>query len=388
MPTLGRGQILRPRYQTNNHKGGYVTFSFVRKEQQGYPKAFQDQQVLSTCFRDPKRIYNCGDRSDSSPLPPNAVTGHGEGQPDPKAAPFGECGTDEGNESAFADVEIPLNYKDGVYVLRMTWYGGLNWERKSFFGTYSSCAFVKIRGGAPFSNAPFTAPFKGNPAKDGRCNAAQGYNIPTACENGREPCAGRPEIWGKPLQYLNNGEAEISPFQTPEDDAAEQSAEAEDEVDASPEEDDVDTSTTSSEQGPRSTPPPTPSPPPYPSIISGLAIVDTRTLKATFVPPQQQRPGGMIQVRSEMYPDGFTLRADIKEKDQDRIRFVDFSEWGFGTRGATFRREQHAPYLMMGNHGIDYERWNVPVGAMREFTVTAVKDNGARDSRTYALEVI
>lgn len=375
MPTVALGQVMRVRCQKNNHRGGFARFAVVPLRRGREKKAFATLPVLSTCFYDNKRSYNCSSEKDATPLPANAVSGHGEGQ---EGAEFGACGTDTTETASYVDLFIPPQYATGIYFMQYQWWGGLTSSGLSFFGRYSSCAYFKIEGGAALSTRPYFAPFEGNPEKEGQCDAARGVTTPRGCNNGTEPCTGLTEAFERPAEYSDGKTpSPVSPASI----AGNPDEDVEDEPDVSSEEE--------AESPSNLAPAPVPQERKKAStrLISGLSVVDTRTLTATPVPLSWQSSAVVI-VDAKNYPTGWTLRVDPVTSVADRVSFVTFAFWGDVYRKESFTHETHAPVLAMGNKGIEYNKWNVPVGGFREFQVTMVDVDGARDSHTLSLVVI
>lgn len=87
------------------------------------------------------------------------------------------CGTDRTGVCFQRRVVVPNVFPDGVYVLGMTWYGGIR-DGVNGFQDFYSCSYVRIEGGGKVDEGKFYAPFvagtpypKGMGVRNGLCLA-------------------------------------------------------------------------------------------------------------------------------------------------------------------------------------------------------------------------
>lgn len=118
--TWRRGQRVVIVYHKNNHRGGIYRRSLVPVKKM-YDRTWHRRGAFEWgCWSQGE--FKCGRR------------------------PF--CGTDKYGRAYRTETTIPRIFPDGDYVFVQSWYGGMNWQNtRPKFPDYTSCAFVRIRGG-------------------------------------------------------------------------------------------------------------------------------------------------------------------------------------------------------------------------------------------------
>lgn len=114
--TWTRGEQRYVAWQKNNHAGkksahgatGFTRFALVPVDQMMSKDAHQRHAFWYTCWGAGET--NCPSRDDIT------------------------CGNDKNGKRYGTTITVPKNYKDGVYVLGYAWYGGGDYQEKSFFG--------------------------------------------------------------------------------------------------------------------------------------------------------------------------------------------------------------------------------------------------------------
>lgn len=202
--TYKRGEDVQISWAKNNHHGGFMAVGLTPFDQMMDKEAHKKFYLYYGCWEQ-KRV-RCRNNE--------------------------PCGTD--NEVFVRKIQIPTVIPDGVYVFSWVWFGGLQFMRDhGQFPDYHSCAFVRIRGGAPLdtkgSYQPFFQPGEtGKRAVNGRCHAAidapglcpvegcdgpkypREVTVPKAFKNSRQPAA---------LNYLDFA-GEEAPSASPSSSAA------------------------------------------------------------------------------------------------------------------------------------------------------------------------
>jgi len=123
--TWQRGQTVEVRWSKNNHRGGFVRWTIVRKEDMMNRQSHADLAFAYSCW-DSQQV---GCQNDF------------------------ECGTDQQKVAFKEFIRVPPIYPDGEYILGWAWFGG-----DGDLADYHSCANIRIQGG-PLENAytPVTA---------------------------------------------------------------------------------------------------------------------------------------------------------------------------------------------------------------------------------------
>jgi hypothetical protein len=270
----------------------------------------------------------------------------GAGQHDCPSRDETACGNDKSGKRYGTTVKVPTNYKDGVYVLGYSWYGGGDYQDQSFFGDYYSCSFIMIQGG-PYSEAASTVFEPGaNMPSDGCWSAA---DRPGVCPT--EPCLGKQislmRPYGAGSAVAGGGGSGVS---------AAGAGRSVNLVVAS-------------------------TPAPAPASDSG----GSSSLPADAA-PKGQDSGGAIEIavvnvgsselttvadKAEFKSSDFPRGVNVEAKVSGSVSYVEF-QW----EGKT-KRETTAPYLVGGNLGTKYGRWwGYPQG--RYFTLTVVAGVGGQ----------
>lgn len=154
------------RWLKNNHEGGFIRLSLVPTGKMYDAKAHTKFAFYQGCWE--QNRHKCGRQA---------------------------CGSDRAHVAFRRMVSVPDNIPDGVYVLAYMWYGGLAESRsKGRYGDYTSCSFVRIKGGGRVHNSYMPIFHAGNTGRfgsrpKGRCHTAA--TSPLDCARG---CEGRRNV--------------------------------------------------------------------------------------------------------------------------------------------------------------------------------------------------
>jgi hypothetical protein len=96
----------------------------------------------------------------------------------------------------------------------------------------------------------------------------------------------------------------------------------------------------------------------WPSLIGAVKVVDVVTQAVT---PVAIYEGARTTIDRSRYPNGFTV---VALGDSAKIEHVEFMYDGY------MRAEKGAPYVLSGNDGVAYTRWETSVGA-KQVTIAA-----------------
>lgn len=130
------------KWARNNHNGGFIRLAFIPESRMFDGEAFKRLTFFTGCWEQ----------------------GMGKCKGD-------ECGSDLSFNAFSRKITVPNIIPDGDYVLAYLWFGGADKSRKKAqFGDYSSCSFVRIRGGAKLRRKRRIYPFFGVGKTRGRRN--------------------------------------------------------------------------------------------------------------------------------------------------------------------------------------------------------------------------
>ena len=116
-----RGQKVTIEWHRNNHKGGFYRRSLVPVDKMFDTKAHERFAFEYGCWS--QGSFQCGKKP--------------------------ECGTDQHGGAFRNTMTVPSTLEDGDYVLAQVWYGGFDFRRDhGRFPEYTSCAYIRIKGGA------------------------------------------------------------------------------------------------------------------------------------------------------------------------------------------------------------------------------------------------
>lgn len=114
-----RGQSVPIRWLKNNHEGGFVRFSLIPVRWMFAPWAHRRYAFYYGCWE--QNRHRCRNRP---------------------------CGSDRDGVAFRRRITIPSVIPNGVYVFSYMWFGGLSESRRTGrYGCYTSCSYIRIRGG-------------------------------------------------------------------------------------------------------------------------------------------------------------------------------------------------------------------------------------------------
>lgn len=159
--TWKRGQTVPIRWLKNNHEGGFIRLSMVPVSKMLQKNAHTHFAFYHGCWE--QNVHPCGNR---------------------------DCGSDTKGVSFRRNIVIPDVIPNGVYVLAYMWYGGLSESRRNGrYGLFTSCSFVRIKGGNSVVNK-FQPVFR--PGSTGRYTTVpfgkcfSSSDDPSSCKRGCE----------------------------------------------------------------------------------------------------------------------------------------------------------------------------------------------------------
>lgn len=179
-----RGQKVTIRWYKNNHEGGFVRLSILPWRKKFSGKAHHKFAIYYGCWE--QGLHACGRKS---------------------------CGSDRRKRAFSRKIIVPRVIPNGVYIFSYMWYGGMSESRRTGrYGDYTSCSYVRIRGGRrtkyyrPFFRAGDTGRFATKPP--GKCHTSA--SRPRVCSRGcrrKKPTVGIPSFFrgGKKLKLLRPG---------------------------------------------------------------------------------------------------------------------------------------------------------------------------------------
>ena len=145
-----RGQTVTIEWHKNNHFGGFYRRSLVPVDKMFDPKEHERFAFEYGCWS--AGSFKWGKKP--------------------------ECGTDQHGRAYRNTMVVPSTLEDGDYVLAQVWYGGFDWRRDhGRFPEYTSCAYIRIKGGASIASSQ-PIKFEGGDeegAPAGKCYTTQTY---------------------------------------------------------------------------------------------------------------------------------------------------------------------------------------------------------------------
>lgn len=244
---------------------------------------------------------------------------------------FDVCGNDAEGLAWKTVVEVPRVYEDGVYVFGWSWYGGGDFRGLSFFGDYYACSFIRIQGGAsveeqfqPYFNGP-SCPSSvdrlgvcwSEPCRIGSLHIM----VPAPFSNGGSP----PPILRTDIATYGGGTSH-------EEQSVLQGARS---------------------NGRREIPPEIM---PEKEKKLRVALLNLKTFEKVDL-----KDGAVYDLAD--FPRGLTVEA-FYDGDHGDIRVIEFY-----VDDVLMRREYHGPFVMNGNDGRRFYRWDIPIGRMVKVSV-------------------
>lgn len=170
--TWSRGQEVNIKWAKNNHNGGFVRLSLLNVDDTFNASAHNHFAFYYGCWE--QGLFNCKGKQ--------------------------ECGADNNGRAFQRVITVPDNIPDGIYTFAFMWYGGTHFRRKrGLFSDYTSCAFVRIKGGGMVQKScqPFYEAGKlGKFAHNGMCLTVA--NTPGQCLHG---CPEKPVFYDTPKSF-------------------------------------------------------------------------------------------------------------------------------------------------------------------------------------------
>lgn len=265
------------------------------------------------------------------------------------------CGNDGEGRAWQTQVRIPAVYPDGVYTFGWSWYGGGDYRDHSFFGDYYSCSFVRIRGGIALEES--FVPIFANSV----CRSS--VNRLGVCWS--EPCHIGPMFMMLPVEFQHNSPTTIRQAdlqhlvhggvgdsvsaggrsrsahrdRQPNSRSQDQRSQK-----RTPRNDNRIFATRSSQRKLR------------------VAFLDLKTFEKTAV-----KDAGVYNLKD--FANGVTVEAFYKGSN---VHYVEFY-----VDNVLMRRERKGPYVMNGNHGQRFYKWDMPIGRMVKIQVSVIIFDGA-----------